>query len=142
MPPIVPGENYSYVQLTAVHDYNYPIVDEPVSSIITARRDSTCSLKKSNIMDISQSTPAQGFKEGTLLKVRLRCRHCQEFYTDEWNRKGACEFAPDCFRSCIENITCMKCARCMLYHCLRDAEGDTAPNPCSCDSAEPGCTTR
>lgn len=75
---IAPGDNYSYVQLTAVHDYNYPVVDEPVSSIMTAaRRDSTCSLKKRSALDVagSQQQTQHHMKDpSTQLKNRLRCR--------------------------------------------------------------------
>lgn len=75
---IAPGDNYSYVQLTAVHDYNYPVVDEPVSSIMTAsRRDSTCSLKKRSALDVagSQQPTQHHMKDpSTQLKNRLRCR--------------------------------------------------------------------
>lgn len=67
---IIPGDNYSYVQLTAVHDYNYPVVDEPVSSVIHARRDSTCSLKKRSAIDMA----VPNSKEAPM-KSRLRCRY-------------------------------------------------------------------
>lgn len=67
---ITAGDNYSYVQLTAIHDYNYPVVDEPVSSVIHARRDSTCSLKKRSAIDMA----APPTKEAPL-KSRLRCRY-------------------------------------------------------------------
>ncbi|XP_055536737.1 sprouty-related, EVH1 domain-containing protein 1 isoform X2 [Wyeomyia smithii] len=133
--PIVPGDNYSYVQITDVHEYNYPVVDEPVGSILSGRRDSKTSLKKRNALDV----PAM--KEATLIKTRLRCRYCQEFYNDEWNHKGSCDYAPDCFKTAIENMSCMLCARCMLYHCMKDSEGETASHPCSC-AAESGCTKR
>lgn len=135
--PIVPGDNYSYVQITDVHEYNYPVVDEPVTSIIhhPGRRDSTSSLKKRNALD------APAMKDATLIKTRLRCRYCQEFYNDEWNHKGSCDYAPDCFKTAIENVSGMLCARCMLYHCMKDSEGDTASHPCSC-TAESGCTKR
>lgn len=132
--PLVPGDNYSYVQITDVHEYNYPVVDEP-GSLIGGRRDSTSSLKKRNALD------APPMKETTLIKTRLRCRYCQEFYNDDRNYKGSCDYAPDCFRATIENMSGMLCAQCMLYHCMKDSEGDTAPHPCSC-SAEAGCTKR
>lgn len=147
---VTPGDNYSYVQITdpcdiklkynfynlKVHEYNYPVVDEPVASIIhPGRRDSTSSLKKRNALD------APTMKDATLIKTRLRCRYCQEFYNDEWNHKGSCDYAPDCFKTAIENVSGMLCARCMLYHCMKDSEGDTASHPCSC-TAESGCTKR
>ncbi|CAD7087931.1 unnamed protein product [Hermetia illucens] len=136
---IAPGDNYSYVQLTAVHDYNYPVVDEPVSTVITStRRDSTCSLKKRTAIDV----PGGLLKDHPgLIKNRVRCRFCHEFYTEEWNKRGACEFAPDYFRSGLECISGMGCARCMLYHCMSDAEGETPSHPCEC-SNESGCTKR
>lgn len=66
-PSIIPADNYSYVQLTAVHDYNYP-VDDPISSVL--RRDSTCSLKKRPPLDMPESI----IKDSTMIKARLRCR--------------------------------------------------------------------
>jgi hypothetical protein len=63
---IIPADNYSYVQLTAVHDYNYPLAEDPM----TLRRDSTCSLKKRTTLDMPESI----MKEGSMIKARLRCR--------------------------------------------------------------------
>ncbi|XP_058129209.1 sprouty-related, EVH1 domain-containing protein 2 isoform X1 [Anopheles ziemanni] len=159
--PLVPGDNYSYVQITdpcdiklkynfyhlKVHDYNYPVIEEPPisGSLIGGRRDSTSSLKKRNALDAAASIGATSvppiMKEGTLIKTRLRCRYCQEFYNDEWNHKGSCDYAPDCFRTAIENVSGMPCARCMLYHCMKDSEGETAAHPCLC-TGESGCTKR
>ncbi|XP_052896203.1 sprouty-related, EVH1 domain-containing protein 1 isoform X3 [Anopheles moucheti] len=145
--PLVPGDNYSYVQITDVHDYNYPVIEEPPigGSLIGGRRDSTSSLKKRNALDAAANTGDTSIppmmKEGTLIKTRLRCRYCQEFYNDEWNHKGSCDYAPDCFRTAIENVSGMPCARCMLYHCMKDSEGETAAHPCLC-TGESGCTKR
>ncbi|XP_035794299.1 sprouty-related, EVH1 domain-containing protein 2-like isoform X2 [Anopheles albimanus] len=161
--PLVPGDNYSYVQITdpcdiklkynfyhlKVHDYNYPVIEEPPISgslIAGGRRDSTSSLKKRNALDtVANPGPPASLppimKEGTLIKTRLRCRYCQEFYNDERNHKGSCDYAPDCFRTAIENVSGMPCARCMLYHCMKDSEGETAAHPCVC-TGESGCTKR
>ncbi|XP_058055342.1 sprouty-related, EVH1 domain-containing protein 2 isoform X3 [Anopheles bellator] len=145
--PLVPGDNYSYVQITDVHDYNYPVIEEPPisGSLIGGRRDSTSSLKKRNALDAAANAGATSLppimKEGTLIKTRLRCRYCQEFYNDEWNHKGSCDYAPDCIRTAIENVSGMPCARCMLYHCMKDSEGETAAHPCLC-TGESGCTKR
>ncbi|XP_053680302.1 sprouty-related, EVH1 domain-containing protein 1 [Anopheles nili] len=159
--PLVPGDNYSYVQITdpcdiklkynfyhlKVHDYNYPVIEEPPigGSLIGGRRDSTSSLKKRNALDAAANAGATSIppimKEGTLIKTRLRCRYCHEFYNDEWNHKGACDYAPDCIRTAIENVSGMPCARCMLYHCMKDSEGETAAHPCLC-TGESGCTKR
>lgn len=67
-PSVIPADNYSYVQLTAVHDYNYPLAEDPITSVL--RRDSTCSLKKRTALDVPESI----IKENTMIKARLRCR--------------------------------------------------------------------
>lgn len=60
------------------------------------------------------------------------------FRPDE-NRRGACDFAPDCVRSTIDAVSCVGCAQCLLYHCYADSEGDFAPQPCSsCVTSESG----
>lgn len=66
---VQPGDiklKYNFYNLK-VHEYNYPVVDEP-GSLIGGRRDSTSSLKKRNALD------APPMKETTLIKTRLRCR--------------------------------------------------------------------
>ncbi|XP_028894884.1 sprouty-related, EVH1 domain-containing protein 2 [Zeugodacus cucurbitae] len=154
---IVTSENYSYVQLTAVHDYNYPVVEQPaVAQVLNARRESISALKKRNALEAAQALAAaqsSPITAGMILKdptsnvdiikksQRARCRYCHELYNDEFNRKGACEFAPDRFRSALEYISGMGCARCMLYHCMSDAEGETPQHPCQCVN-EAGCTKR
>lgn len=65
---VIPADNYSYVQLTAVHDYNYPMAEDPITSVL--RRDSTCSLKKRTALDMPESI----IKESSMIKARLRCR--------------------------------------------------------------------
>ena len=62
--------------------------------------------------------------------VRQRCKHCQELYTEQQNPRGACEYAPDPVKNGIATISCISCAQCMLYHCMSDAEGEFAQNPC------------
>lgn len=69
-------------------------------------------------------------------------RYCQEFFTEEFNRNGACEFAPDCFKASLEYTTAMKCARCMLYHCMSDSEGEMPQHPCECVPEENICSKR
>lgn len=74
------------------------------------------------------------FKIEKTVTRKFICRYCQEFYQEEWNRKGSCAFAPDCIKSGIDTISGMMCARCMLYHCMSDSEGDLINHPCSCSS--------
>ncbi|KAF7401593.1 hypothetical protein HZH68_007413 [Vespula germanica] len=129
------SDNYSYVHLTTVnHEYLYPIVDDHKSDRLD-RHNTGSSLKKPDII-VSQPS-----KNTIKRNVRLRCKHCQELYSEQHNPRGSCEYAPDPIRRGIATISCLSCAQCMLYHCMSDAEGDFAQNPCSC-STEEGCGKR
>ncbi|XP_060652010.1 sprouty-related, EVH1 domain-containing protein 1 isoform X2 [Drosophila nasuta] len=157
---IAPSENYSYVTLTAVHhDYNYPVVEQPVGAqVLNARRESITALKKRNALEAAQAMAAAQTSASSLAaskplhkpnvsdilkkETRLRCRYCHELYSEDFNRRGACEYAPDPIRSGYECISGMGCARCMIYHCMSDAEGETAQHPCDCSISEAGCTKR
>ncbi|PSN30462.1 Sprouty-like protein [Blattella germanica] len=142
--PQVPGEkeNYSYVQLTAVHEYIYPVMEDQKGT----RRDSAGSLKKRSL----EAAPAQppmlpskpGKKKDRHKACRSRCRHCQELYSEDENARGSCEYAPDCVRSGINAVACIQCAECMLYHCMADAEGDFAQHPCECGVVDENCGRR
>lgn len=77
-----------------------------------------------------------------MIKKIIIFRYCQEFFTEEFNRNGACEFAPDCFKASLEYTTAMKCARCMLYHCMSDSEGEMPQHPCECVPEENICSKR
>lgn len=118
-------DNYPYVQLTTInHEYLYPIIDERTKSEGHNTSSSGGCLKKPDII-ISQP------KKNTIKRnVRLRCKHCQELYSEQHNHKGSCEYAPDPIRRGIATVSCLSCAQCMLYHCMSDAEGDFTQNPC------------
>ncbi len=63
---------------------------------------------------------------------KRRCLYCQMVYSEDVNTKGSCTAGPDPVRDGIEFITCMSCARGMLYHCLSGSEGsDLPPHPCA-----------
>ncbi|XP_011859846.1 PREDICTED: sprouty-related, EVH1 domain-containing protein 1 isoform X2 [Vollenhovia emeryi] len=131
-------DNYPYVQLTTLnHEYLYPNIDEHKGERLDGHNTSNSgsSLKKPDTI-ISQPS-----KNTVKRNVRLRCKHCHELYSEQHNPKGSCEYAPDPIRRGIATISCLSCAQCMLYHCMSDAEGDFAQNPCSC-STEEGCGRR
>lgn len=69
------------------------------------------------------------------------CLHCRESFTAGANKRGACDDAPDCGRSCVEAVTCLQCAKCLLYHCMSDSEGDYA-HPCDCSNSDGHRTRR
>lgn len=163
---IASPDNYSYVELTNIHDFNYSLIDEPAVVVIRStagqqRRSSVSSLKKqahntSQQLNLESPSLIGGGKDNgkdsggsPSLKSRMRCRYCMDEYADTWNRRGDCEYAPDCFRDAIEAMPGMSCARGLVYHCLRDPDGDSVAHPCSCvmggDSVGGGvrgCTTR
>lgn len=77
---------------------------------------------------------------GGSLSLKQRCRHCHDSFYPDSNPKGSCEDAPDLFKSAIDKLTCIRCAQCMLYHCMSDDEGEFVRHPCSCsDCCEPSC---
>lgn len=118
------SDNYPYVQLTTLnHEYLYPVIDDHKTDRLD-RRNSTSSLKKPDII-VSQPT-----KNTAKRNIRFRCKHCQELYSEQHNPRGSCEYAPDPIRRGISSVSCLSCAQCMLYHCMSDAEGDFAQNPC------------
>ena len=72
--------------------------------------------------------------------MTLTCAHCQKPFSQASNRRGACQHAPqDWARSTVETVTCLSCAKCLLYHCMSDSEGDYgAGHPCDCSSGSGG----
>ncbi|XP_076295960.1 sprouty-related protein with EVH-1 domain isoform X5 [Lasioglossum baleicum] len=129
------SDNYPYVQLTTLnHEYLYPIIDDHKGDRLD-RSNTGGSLKKPDII-VSEPT-----KNTMNRNIRLRCKHCQELYTEQHNPRGSCEYAPDPVKRGIAKISCLSCAQGMLYHCMSDAEGDFSQNPCSC-STEEGCGRR
>ncbi|XP_026324418.1 sprouty-related, EVH1 domain-containing protein 1 [Hyposmocoma kahamanoa] len=136
----------TYVQLNPIHDYQYPGMGAGVGSEKTSpntkppllKRDSG-SIKKCGY---SGPPPLPDKKPAETFQARLKCRHCHEWYLESANRAGACEFAPDCFKSCIDAVSCIKCAQCMLYHCMSDSEGEYVSRPCSCAPADHACAKR
>ncbi|CAB3245165.1 unnamed protein product [Arctia plantaginis] len=140
------GPSTTYVSLSAVHDYQYPALTGVISSEKSSpntkppllKRDSG-SIKK---CACGEPPPLPDKKPAESFQARIKCRHCHEWYLESANRSGACEFAPDCFRSCIDAVTCIKCAQCMLYHCMSDAEGDFVMHPCACAAPDEPCAKR
>ncbi|XP_073965962.1 sprouty-related, EVH1 domain-containing protein 2-like isoform X2 [Choristoneura fumiferana] len=141
-------ERCPYVHLSAVHEYTYPQVgpggmissekSSPNNKPPLLKRDSG-SIKKCSY---SGPPPLPDKKPTETFQARLKCRHCHEWYLESANRPGACEFAPDACRACVDAVSCIKCAQCMLYHCMSDAEGDFAVHPCACAAPDDACAKR
>jgi sprouty-related EVH1 domain-containing protein len=142
-------DNYSYVQLTAVHEYTYPMMDDRQKVLHGMRRESAESLKKFGGGGTTQQPPlpvkASGRKGGYSgnSSRRARCKYCQEVFTVDLNRRGACDYAPDKMRNLMDRVSCMQAAQCMTYHCMADSEGDFVQRPCQCGTpGDDGCTRR
>lgn len=69
------------------------------------------------------------------------CAHCRESFSLDSNPRGSCQYAPDCLRKGIEAVTCLQCAKCLLYHCMSDSEGDYV-HPCECSNVDGHRTRR
>ena len=135
-------KEYSYVIFAKKqpHEYSYPNL-EPVHKP-PAKREAISSRKHSQIT--SQPKPPLPMKKkkdkhknlptGRLIN-KSRCQHCHESFTHEDNQRGSCEEAPDNVEKCIEIVTCVWCAKGLMYHCLSDSDGEYG-HPCICDSSD------
>lgn len=145
------GQDYSYVQFArsrpSVHEYSYPTLDSVSKS--PQRRDSIGEIKKHNNWgEVHTSQPplptkkkkrdrikkADKKQSGHLLgRQRARCVYCHETFTQEENTRGSCEDAPDRVMQGVERLSCICCARGLLYHCMADQDGNYGVHPCVCD---------
>lgn len=115
-------DNYSYVQLAPAQEFSNPATIPNPFPITTL--ESPQDLKK---------PPVQ-------IPMNLKCKHCGVFYSEDSNRLGSCDYAPDFVKNGIETISGLKCAKCMVYHCMNDPEDDGDQKPCSCSGES--CTKR
>ncbi|KAK4873189.1 hypothetical protein RN001_015218 [Aquatica leii] len=136
------GDSYTYVQLTAKHEYIYPVMEDQKPTL--ARCESS-SPKKLTMELVQMQEPPLPLKTKYTKssRMQIRCRHCNELFSEDSNPKGSCEYAPDCLKSTIDTITCIGCAQCLCYHCAADAEGegDYVQHPCQCKYDE-NCSKR
>lgn len=133
-------ENYSYVQLTPAPGGGGG--QSGGSSATPALPPLSTCYSKPMLTDSSTNVSPQNFKKPPPLsfQTNLRCKYCSQFYSQDMNRLGACNYAPDCVKTGIETISGLKCAKCMVYHCMNDPEDDGDQKPCSCSGDS--CTTR
>ncbi|XP_059484074.1 sprouty-related, EVH1 domain-containing protein 2 isoform X2 [Neocloeon triangulifer] len=147
-------DNYSYVQLSAMHEYNYPMLGglgcdsetkKDLESGLLRQTSNSPKKQPSCSQEISGQGPTAPEKVrkrsgGAVLKIR--CRFCQEYFSEDQNKRGACELAPDQVQGCIDSVSCMSGAQCMMYHCMSDQEGEFAQRPCECTGVGQGCGRR
>ena len=136
------ASEYPYVQFArdrpSKHEYSYPAMEDLVKQKEALKRGGEA-------MHLTQPPlPSKSGKRRVESRRPLprRCRHCQEPYDEESNGRGQCEYAPDPVRTCLEAVTCLPAAQCMLYHCCADSEGDFGSGPCACAPREERCARR
>ena len=79
----------------------------------------------------------QHYSSSLQQQQKQTCVHCRQSFSLSFNPRGGCPDAPpDCGRRCVERVSCVAAAKCLLYHCMSDAEGDYPPNPCTCSNAD------
>ncbi|KAF4519177.1 hypothetical protein B566_EDAN008240 [Ephemera danica] len=136
-------DNYSYVQLTAMHEYTYPMMEDRQKVLQGMRRESGESFKKGGSSAQQPPLPMKISGHMGSSSRKARCKYCQEVFTVELNRRGACDFAPDKMRNLMDRVSCMQAAQGMTYHCMSDSEGDFVQRPCQCGSpGDEGCARR
>jgi len=168
--------DYSYVKLaktcTPKHDYTYPIVDSPPTP--PTRSEPSISVESSGGPSFSAASytppavllPAKKprsrsaardmFRRSATLSserplvsgTRSCCVYCHETFSHDSNRPGSCADAPDPVRRLVDRVSCLCCARAVVYHC--DSTGRASADdwrdddePCTgCDPSAPGCCRR
>jgi len=75
-------------------------------------------------------------KGGHSRALQERCVHCHELYSEAENGAGSCRYSPDVLRQGIECMSCLACAKCLLYHCHYEDENFTDDDICTCDPSD------
>lgn len=75
-------------------------------------------------------------RKGQSRLLQERCVHCHELYSESENAAGSCRYSPDVLRQGIECMSCLACAKCLLYHCHYEDENFTDEDICTCDPGD------
>jgi len=138
--------------------YQYPNL-ESLANVLpspdkSGRRGSLSSLKRqSTSLGLDESlAPFQSKEKGKKAPkkkkhkkgsgVRVRCAHCQELYIESENKRGSCSYSPDAVRQGIECVSCLACAKCLLYHCHYEDENFSEEEICTCTDTDGHLTQR
>lgn len=137
-------KDYSYVIFArnSQHEYSYPYLETTEKPPL--KREAICNKKHTSI--VVQPKPPLPMKSKKTVKhytkhasgpllVKAQCKHCHETFTHENNHRGSCEEAPDSVETCIEILTCVSCAKGIMYHCMSDPDGEFG-HPCICDFSD------
>ncbi|XP_030757311.1 sprouty-related, EVH1 domain-containing protein 1 isoform X1 [Sitophilus oryzae] len=133
-----------YVQLQPRHEYFY--VENPLSQQppLPPTWESPTALKKAS-PPLPPQPLAEVFKPVVKRPQHFVCRHCNEPFTRDQNKRGSCKYAPDAVRSVVHWLSCLPLINCSMYHCAADSEGDFQTDPCRCrgeDEPRDACARR
>nr|XP_022331128.1 sprouty-related, EVH1 domain-containing protein 2-like isoform X2 [Crassostrea virginica] len=135
-------KEYSYVIIAKTqkpHEYSYPTLESVHKPPF--KRETTSNIKHQPSIQEHPPLPKKkdSHKKRTnhplLGSSKFRCKHCHDNFTQEENGRGSCEEAPDGVEKCIECVTCVWCAKGLIYHCMSDPDGDYG-HPCYCDPSD------
>lgn len=133
-------KEYSYVIIAKTqkpHEYSYPTLESVHKP--PSKRETTSNIKHQPSIQEHPPLPKKKDKKRTnhplLGSSKFRCKHCHDNFTQEENGRGSCEEAPDGVEKCIECVTCVWCAKGLIYHCMSDPDGDYG-HPCYCDPSD------
>jgi len=137
--------------------YHYPNLDSLANVLPSGdkngRRGSLSSLKRQTnpALGIDETFSPQGKEKKGKKKpkkgkkgngMRVRCAHCQDIYTESENKRGSCSYSPDAVRQGIECVSCLACAKCLLYHCHYEDENFSEEEICTCTDTDGHLTQR
>lgn len=136
-------KEYSYVIFgrNQPHEYSYPnleSVHKPPSKreAISSKKLSQITIQPKPPLPVKTKKKDKHKNQPTgRLLPKARCKHCHEMFSHEDNHRGSCEEAPDSVEKCIEFVTCVVCAKGLIYHCMSDPDGEYG-HPCICDSSD------
>ena len=122
----------------AAHEYNYPSLESTKKPWVEGKVESTKKPLTVPVKPLSAFKTDNGDRgcqsKGVWLQ-RARCQHCRVVFDTGDNQPGSCDSAPDMVGSGIERVTCVFCTKCIMYHCMSDADGDFQ-HPCQCDAGD------
>ena len=121
-------------QSTRVHQHHHkPMSHHHNHMLLEPQLPSKSKNKKKTKLKKNMGSSGTRLLAGSGGGRRARCMYCHEMFAAEDNVRGQCEDAPDRVQACIEQVSCLCCARGLLYHCMSDADGDYGePDPCTC----------
>lgn len=106
------------------------------------KRESVGSLKLPSYV---HPVPLPSHKSKTDIIERAQCFYCKIWFRRDQNERGSCPEAPDVCELWLQRLTCLWCANCAVYCCLReDGEGPAqrGSHVCACDSEDSNCCAR